>query len=92
MVQILRYFYTYYRKDYITMENYLDKRNFLNWYCWYATQEEIEKAKQTSNGTINRLINEYSYEIEKLKTAKRFYDSLSLPKGIIQEHHPLNGV
>ncbi len=74
------------------MENYLDKRNFLNWYCRYATPKEIEKAKQNNKITINRLINEYSYEIEKLKTAKRFYDSLSLPKGIIQEHHPLNGI
>jgi len=30
------------------MENNLDKSNFLNWYCWYATQEEIEKAEQTN--------------------------------------------
>ncbi|MBT3355029.1 MAG: hypothetical protein HN402_08920 [Candidatus Scalindua sp.] len=72
------------------MENNLDKSNFLNWYCWYATQEEIEKAEQTNSGTINRLMNEYSYEIGKIKTAKRFYDSLSLPKGIIQDFHPLN--
>ena len=72
------------------MENNLDRRNFLNWYCWYATQEEIEKAKQTNRGTINRLINEYSYEIEQIKTVKRYYDSLPLPKGIIQEFHPLN--
>ncbi len=72
------------------MENNLDKRNFLNWYCWYATQDEIEKAKQTNKRTIYRLINEYSYEIEQIKTAKRFYDSLPLPKGIIQEFYPLN--
>ncbi len=72
------------------MENNLDKSNFLNWYCWYATQEEIEKAKQTNRGTINRLMNEYSYEIEKIKTAKHFYDNLSLPKGIIKEFYPIN--
>ncbi len=72
------------------MENNLDKSNFLNWYCWYATQDEIEKAKQTNSGTINRLMNEYSCEIEKIRTAKHFYDSLTLPKGIIQEFHPLN--
>ena len=72
------------------MENNLDKRNFLNWYCWYATQEEIENAKQTNRGAINRLINEYSYEIEQIKTAIRFYNSLPLPKGIIPDFHPLN--
>ncbi len=72
------------------MENNLDKSNFLNWYCWYATQEDIEKAKQSNSGIINRLMSEYSCEIEKIRTAKEFYDSLSLPKGIIQEFHPLN--
>ena len=71
------------------MENNLDKRNFLNWYCWYATQEEIEKAKQTNRGTINWLINEYSYEIEKINTSKRFYDCSPLPKGILPEFYPL---
>ncbi|GAX60019.1 hypothetical protein SCALIN_C05_0104 [Candidatus Scalindua japonica] len=71
------------------MENNLDKRNFLNWYCWYATQEEIEKAKQNNSGTINRLMNEYSYEIEKIKTVKRFHSSLKLPKGILPEVIPL---
>jgi hypothetical protein len=71
------------------MENNLDKRNFINWYCWYATREEIEKAKQTNSGTINRLMNEYSYEIEKINASKRFYDCLPLPKGIMQEFYPL---
>jgi len=72
------------------MENNLDKSNFLNWYCWYATQEEIEKAKQNSGGVINRLMSEYSCEIEKIKTAKCFYDCVPIPKGIIEEFHPLN--
>jgi len=72
------------------MENNQDKRNFLNWYCWYATQDEIEKAKQTNRGTINRLMNKYSYEIEKIKASKRYYGCLPLPKDIIQEFHPLN--
>ena len=45
-------------------------------------QKEIEKAKQNNKITINRLINEYSCEIEKINATKRFYDCLSLPKGI----------
>ncbi len=72
------------------MENNLDKSNFLNWYCWYATQEEIENAKQNNVGVINRLMSEYSCEIEKIKAMKRFYDCVPIPKGIIQEFHPLN--
>ena len=70
------------------MENYLDKRNFLNWYCRYATPEEIEKAEQNNKKTINRLVNEYSCEIEKINASKRTYNCLSLPKGIIQELNP----
>ena len=75
-----------------TMENYLDKRNFLNWYCRYATPEEIETAKQNNKKTINRLVNEYSCEIEKINATKRIYDCLSLPKGIIQKIYPLDCV
>ncbi len=74
------------------MENYLDKRNFLNWYCRYATPEEIEMAEQNNKKTINRLINEYSCEIEKINATKRIYGCLSLPKGIIQEIYPLDCV
>ncbi len=71
------------------MENYLNKRNFLNWYCRYATQKEIEKAEQNNKQTIDRLVNEFSCEIEKINATKRFYDCLSLPKGILPEYNPL---
>jgi hypothetical protein len=72
------------------MESNLDKRNFLNWYCCYATQEEIEKAGRTNKAAINRLVNEYSYEIEKINTTKGLFDSLPLPKGIMPEFLPLD--
>jgi len=74
------------------MEKNLNKRNFLNWYCCYATPEEIEKAERTNKAALNRLVNEYSYEVEKIKTIKRLYDSLSLslPKGILPEFLPLD--
>lgn len=67
------------------MEHNLDKRNFLNWYLLYATQGEIEKAKQTNKVTLDRLTNEYSYEIDEIRKTKRFYDSLSLPKGVLPD-------
>ncbi len=72
------------------MENNLNKRNFLNWYCCYATPEEIEKAEQTNKAAIHRLVNEYSYEIEKINTTKCFFDSSPLPKGILPEFLPLD--
>lgn len=72
------------------MENYLDKRNFLNWYCRYATPNDIEKAEQNNKNTINRLINEYSCEIEKINARKRYFNYLPLPQGIIQELYPLD--
>jgi hypothetical protein len=72
------------------MENNFDKRNFLNWYCCYATPKEIEKAERTNKTAINRLVNEYSYEIEKIKMTKSLFDSLPLPKGVMPEFLPLD--
>ncbi|MGQ3685289.1 MAG: hypothetical protein ACUBOA_09850 [Candidatus Loosdrechtia sp.] len=54
------------------MKNNIDRRNFLAWYCLYATSEEIKRAEQTNKETINRLVSEYSNEIEMLQTAKIF--------------------
>ncbi|MBT6048321.1 MAG: hypothetical protein HN862_17890 [Candidatus Scalindua sp.] len=71
------------------MENNLNKRNFINWYCWYATSEEIEKAEQTNKAAVNRLLDEYSFEIDKIKTVKSYYDNSSLPKGILPVVPPL---
>ncbi len=71
------------------MENNFDKRNFLNWYCCYATPEEIAKAGQTNKAAINRLVNEYSYEIERINMTKNLFD-LPLPKGIMPEFLPLD--
>ncbi|MGR3175264.1 MAG: hypothetical protein ACUZ8N_11800 [Candidatus Scalindua sp.] len=67
------------------MENNFDKKNFLNWYCCYATPEEIEKAERTNKAAINRLVNEYSYELEKINTTKSLFGSLLLPKGVMPE-------
>ena len=57
----------------VMMEKEMEKRNFLNWYCLYATTEEIEKAKRTYKEALERLINEYSDEIEKINKSRRLY-------------------
>jgi hypothetical protein len=54
------------------MKNNIDRKNFLTWYCLHATPEDIKRAEQTNKETINRLINEYSYELEMIKTTEIF--------------------
>ncbi|GJQ60186.1 MAG: hypothetical protein D8M57_03205 [Candidatus Scalindua sp. AMX11] len=66
-------------------EKDLEKRNFLNWYFRYATQEEIEKAIIDKNATMERLINEYSVEIEKGNRSRPMGEFVSQPRGVLQE-------
>ncbi|MDR4504148.1 MAG: hypothetical protein MRK01_05045 [Candidatus Scalindua sp.] len=66
-------------------EKEIEKRNFLNWYFRYATQEEIDKARMDKNATMERLINEYSVEIEKGNRTRPIYEFISQPKGVLQE-------
>ncbi len=69
----------------VMVEKDMEKRNFLNWYFRYATQEEIEKARLGENTKIERLINEYSVEIEKVNRSRPMYEFVSQPKGVLQE-------
>jgi hypothetical protein len=61
----------------IMIEKEMERKNFLNWYCLYATTEEIEKAKSINKKTLERLINEYSDEIEKIDRSRRLFESIS---------------
>ncbi len=69
----------------VTGEKDQEKRNFLNWYFRYATQEEIDKARMDKNATMERLINEYSVEIEKVNRFRPMYEFVSQPKGVLQQ-------
>ena len=44
----------------------IEKQNFLSWYCMYATPDDIRMAKTSNNPAIDRLLNEYSYEIDRI--------------------------
>ncbi|ODS32461.1 MAG: histidine kinase [Candidatus Scalindua rubra] len=55
-------------------EKEFEKRNFVNWYCLYATPKEIENAKRTNKTEMDRLINEYSYEIEMINLSRGLYE------------------
>ncbi|MFQ5962985.1 MAG: hypothetical protein ACE5KZ_01710 [Candidatus Scalinduaceae bacterium] len=74
----------------VGIEKEQEKRNFINWYCWYATPEDIEKAKKTNKAAVERLTNEYAYEIEKINRSRHLFEYTSHPKGIIRELHPIS--
>ena len=63
----------------IMMEKEMERRNFLNWYCLYATTEEIEKAKRINKKALERLINEYSDELALVRLALRPAQAWSRP-------------
>ena len=54
----------------------IEKQNFLSWYCMYATSDEIRMAKISNNSTINRLLSEYSYEIERINMSKNLHEEI----------------
>ncbi|MFQ5964862.1 MAG: hypothetical protein ACE5KZ_11335 [Candidatus Scalinduaceae bacterium] len=66
-------------------EKEFERRNFLDWYCRYATQEEIKKAKKINKKAIERLIAEYEDEIEKINKSKHIYELVLNSKQTINE-------
>ena len=72
------------------VEKNSEKRNFLNWYCWYASADEIVRAEKDNRASMERLTSEYSCEIEKINRFRRFCDFAGQPKGVLDEFHPLS--
>ena len=48
----------------------IEKQNFLSWYCMYATSDDIKMAKTSNNPAVDRLLNEYSHEIERINMSR----------------------
>lgn len=65
-----------YEKDDIMTDKEIERQNFLNWYCIYATADDIERAKITNKRAVDRLFKEYSYEIERLNLSKYLHEKL----------------
>ncbi len=77
MVQILRTYYdSMYEEDNIMTDKEIEKQNFLSWYGMYATAEDIEKAKVINKPAVERLLDEYSYEIERLDMSRNLHEEL----------------
>ena len=54
----------------------IEKQNFLTWYCMYATSDDIRMAKTINNTAIDRLLNEYSYEIERINMSRNLHEKI----------------
>ncbi len=65
-----------YGEDKIMTDKEIEKQNFLNWYYMYATAEDIERAKMINKSAVDRLFNEYSYEIERLNISRNLHEEL----------------
>ncbi len=65
-----------YEEDNIMTDKEIEKQNFLSWYGMYATVEDIEKAKMINKPAVERLFDEYSYEIETLNMSRDLHEEL----------------
>ncbi len=65
-----------YEEDNIITDKEIEKQNFLSWYGMYATVEDIEKAKMINKPAVERLFDEYSYEIERLNMSRNLHGEL----------------
>lgn len=54
----------------------IEKQNFLSWYCKYATSDDIRMARTSNNPVIDRLLNEYSYEIERINMSRNLFEEV----------------
>ena len=65
-----------YEEDNIMTDKEIEKQNFLSWYGIYATVEDIEKAKMINKPAVERLFDEYSYEVERLNMSRNLHEEL----------------
>lgn len=70
----------------------LERQNFIKWYCCYATKDEIEKVKRANRNKLERLIDEYDDEIEKINRTERLREFVIRSVGEKSELVPVNSV
>ncbi len=63
-------------KNNIMSDKEIEKHNFLCWYSMYATADDIEKANAINKPAMDRLINEYSYDIERMHISRSLHEEL----------------
>ncbi len=63
-------------KTFMMSDKEIEKQNFLCWYSMYATTDDIEKANSINKPAMDRLINEYSHDIERMHISRNLHEEL----------------
>ena len=63
-------------KNLMMSDKEIEKQNFLCWYSMYATESDIKKANTINKPAMDRLINEYSYDIERMHISRSLHEEL----------------
>ncbi len=62
--------------DFMMSDKEIEKQNFLCWYSMYATEDDIEKANTINKPAMDRLISEYSHDIERMHISRNLHEEL----------------
>ncbi len=62
--------------NFMISDKEIEKRNFLCWYSMYATVDDIEKANAINKPAMDRLISEYSHDIERMHISRNLHEEL----------------
>jgi len=63
-------------KNLMMSDKEIEKQNFLCWYSMYATEGDIKKANTINKPAMDRLINEYSNDIERMHISRSLHEEL----------------
>ncbi len=63
-------------KNYMMSDKEMEKQNFICWYSMYATADDIEKANATNKPAMDRLISEYSHDLERMHISRNLHEEL----------------
>ncbi len=63
-------------KNIMLSDKEIEKQNFLCWYGMYATDDDIEKANAINKSAMDRLIHEYSNDIERMHISRNLHEEL----------------
>ncbi len=63
-------------KNFMMSDKEIEKHNFLCWYSMYATEDDIEKANAINKPAMDRLISEYSHDIEEIHISRGLHEEL----------------
>ncbi|MDN3514851.1 MAG: hypothetical protein NG747_10670 [Candidatus Brocadia sp.] len=60
----------------------IEKQNFILWYSLYATEKELEMARTHNRKILDRLLQEYAEEVEKVNRTRYLYERIIQSKSM----------